>query len=127
MAISAGDPPPSTDLEGWRQAIAGGRLRKCRLETIAAAFQDLGETDLRVREDLAKHLSGAIMGMLRKRVDTKKPNGGEDIIFEVHEIIFVALLTGLAFLHSCGAFQRTSAPRLRALSWLFRSVMISFL
>jgi len=92
MAISAGDPPPSTDLEGWRQAIAGGRLRKFRLETIAAAFQDLGETDLRVREDLAKHLSGAIIGMLRKRVDTKKPNGGEDIIFEVHEVIFVALL-----------------------------------
>ena len=92
MAISAGDPPPSTDLEGWRQAIAGGRLRKFRLETIAAAFQDLGETDLRVREDLAKHLSGAIIGMLRKRVDVKKPNGGEDIIFQVHEVIFVALL-----------------------------------
>jgi len=92
MAIIAGDPPPSTDLEGWRQAIAGGRLRKFRLEAIAAAFQDLGETDLRVRQDLAKHLSGAIIGMLRKRVDTKKPNGGEDIIFEVHEVIFVALL-----------------------------------
>lgn len=92
MTISAGDPPPSTDLEGWRQAIAGGRLRKFRLETIAAAFQDLGETDLRVREDLAKHLSGAIIGMLRKRVDVRKPNGGEDIIFQVHEVIFVALL-----------------------------------
>lgn len=92
MAIPAGDPPPSTDLEGWREAIAGGRLRKVRLETIAAAFQDLGETDLRVREDLTKHLSGAIIGMLRKRVDPKKPNGGEDIIFQVHEVIFVALL-----------------------------------
>jgi DNA-directed RNA polymerase specialized sigma24 family protein len=92
MAISAGDPPPSTDLEGWRQAIARGRLRKFRLETIAAAFQDLGETDPRVREDLAKHLSGAIIGMLRKRVDTNKPNNGEDIIFQVHEVIFVALL-----------------------------------
>lgn len=92
MANSAGDPPPSTDLEGWRQAIAGGRLRKFRLEMIAAAFQDLGETDQRVREDLAKHLSGAIVGMLRKRVDVRKPNGGEDIIFQVHEVIFVALL-----------------------------------
>jgi DNA-directed RNA polymerase specialized sigma24 family protein len=92
MAISAGDPPPSTDLEGWRQAIADGRLRKFRLETIAAAFQDLGEADLRVREDLAKHLSGAIIGMLRKRIDVRKPNGGEDIIFQVHEVIFVALL-----------------------------------
>lgn len=92
MAISAGDPPPSTDLEGWRQAMADGRLRKFRLETIAAAFQDLGEKDLRVREDLAKHLSGAIIGMLRKRVDVRKPNGGEDIIFQVHEVIFVGLL-----------------------------------
>jgi hypothetical protein len=92
MAISAGDPPPSTDLEGWRQAMADGRLRKFRLEMIAAAFQDLGEKDLRVREDLAKHLSGAIIGMLRKRVDVRKPNGGEDIIFQVHEVIFVGLL-----------------------------------
>ncbi|MGH6710669.1 MAG: helix-turn-helix domain-containing protein [Bradyrhizobium sp.] len=92
MAIPAGDPPSSTDLEGWRGAIADGRLRKFRLETIAGAFQDLGEADLRVRQDLAKHLSGAIIGMLRKRVDPKKPNGGEDIIFEVHEVIFVALL-----------------------------------
>lgn len=92
MAISAGDPRLSTDLEGWRQAITGGRLRKLRLETIAAAFQDLGETELRLREDLPKHVSGAIIGMLRKRVDIKKPNGGEDIIVQVHEVIFVALL-----------------------------------
>jgi hypothetical protein len=93
MAVSPGDPsPPSNDLEGWRQAIAGGRLRKFRLETIAAAFQDLGDTDQRVREQLAQHLSNAIIGMLRKRVDVNKPNRGDDIIFQVQEVIFVALL-----------------------------------
>ena len=93
MAVIPGDPPPSsTDLEGWRQAIAGGHLRKFRLESIAAAFQDLADTDQRVREQLAQHLSNAIIGMLRNRVDVKKPNCGEDIIFQVHEVIFVALL-----------------------------------
>jgi DNA-directed RNA polymerase specialized sigma24 family protein len=92
MAISAGDPPPSTDLEGWREAIAKGRLRKFRLEAIAAAFQDLGEADQRVRQDLMKHLSGAIIGMALKRVDVKKPNGGKDIIWGVHEAIVTALL-----------------------------------
>jgi DNA-directed RNA polymerase specialized sigma24 family protein len=92
MAISAGDPPPSTDLEGWREAIAEGRLRKFRLEAIAAAFQDLGERDQRVRQDLIRHLSNAIIGMARNGVDLKKPNGGKDIIWDVHEAIVTALL-----------------------------------
>jgi DNA-directed RNA polymerase specialized sigma24 family protein len=92
MAKFSGDPPPSTDLEGWRQAIAEGRLRKFRLEAIAAAFQDLGETDRRVRQDLMKHLSGAIIGMARVRVDVRKPNRGNDIILDAHEAIVAALL-----------------------------------
>ncbi|KRR12299.1 hypothetical protein CQ12_39755 [Bradyrhizobium jicamae] len=92
MVISAGDPPPSTDLEGWREAIAEGRLGKFRLGAIAAAFQDLGEADKRVRQDLMKHLSGAIIGMARNGVDVNKPNGGKDIILDVHEAIVTALL-----------------------------------
>jgi DNA-directed RNA polymerase specialized sigma24 family protein len=92
MAIPAGDPPPSTDLEGWREAIADRRLRKFRLEAIAAAFQDLGEMDKRVRQDLIKHLSGAIIGTARNAVDPKKPNAGNDIILDVHEAILTALL-----------------------------------
>ena len=36
------DPPPdSTDVAGWRQAIADGRFRRFPLEAIAAAIQDL--------------------------------------------------------------------------------------
>lgn len=84
--------PPSTDLDGWRQAIAEGRLKTFRLEHIAAAFQDLGPEDRTVYERLAKHLSGAITGMLVKRVDKNRPNQGEDIILEVHDEIFEALL-----------------------------------
>ena len=84
--------PPSTDLDAWRQAIAEGRLKTFRLEHIAAAFQDLGPADRTVRERLAKHLSGAITGMLVKRVGQNRPNRGEDIILEVHDEIFEALL-----------------------------------
>lgn len=91
---SAEKPPPkSTDLEGWRRAIAEGQLRHFRLEAIAAAFQDLGLfTDRDVRNALTKHLSDSIMGMLRKRVGFNRPNKGEDIILEVHGQIFAALL-----------------------------------
>lgn len=89
---SGGPPPPSTDLEAWRQAIANGRLPKYRLESIAAAFQDIGHLDKRVREDLARHLSGAITGMLVKRVGKNRPNEGRDIVLDVHDQIWEALL-----------------------------------
>jgi hypothetical protein len=93
MTSFSGDiAPPSTDLEGWKQAISEGRLRRFRLEDIAAAFQDLGHANKLVRERLAQRLSGAVTGYLRKRVDTNKPNRGEDIILEVHDSIFMALL-----------------------------------
>ncbi len=86
-------PPKSTDLEGWRQAIADGRLRTFRLETIVAALQDLGPTtDSPVRNALAKHLSDSVIKMLRARVGFNHPNQGEDIIYRVHAEIFEALL-----------------------------------
>src|ERR1035441_8389116 len=40
-------PPKSTDLAGWRQAIATDRLKLFRLEALVAAFQDLGDRDHR--------------------------------------------------------------------------------
>ena len=88
------DPAPkSSDLDGWREAIAAGRLTAFKLEAIAAAFQDLAaEQDTEVRNGLAKHLSAAIVRILRKRVGRHHPNGGEDIIFRVHDAIFTALL-----------------------------------
>ncbi len=43
--IGEDSPPNSTDLEGWRQAIADDSLTAFKLEAIAAAFQDLGPDD----------------------------------------------------------------------------------
>jgi hypothetical protein len=88
------DPAPkSSDLEGWRQAIAQGRLPAFKLEAIAAAFQDLAaERDMEVENGLAKHLSAAVVRILRRRVSPHHPNGGEDIIFRVHDAIIRALM-----------------------------------
>jgi hypothetical protein len=47
------EPPKSTDLDGWRQAIAEDRLKKFRLESLAAAFQDLGQRDQQLQHALA--------------------------------------------------------------------------
>ena len=88
------DPAPkSSDLEGWRQAIAQGRLTGFKLEAIAAAFQDLAaHRDSEVQNALAKHLSATIIRILRKKVGRNHPNEGEDIILRVHDVIFMALL-----------------------------------
>jgi hypothetical protein len=86
-------PPKSTDLEGWRNAIAEGRLPASRLEALVAALQDLGPTtDTKVRNALAKHLSDSMIKMLRKHVGFNNRNQGEDIIYRVHADMFDALL-----------------------------------
>jgi hypothetical protein len=86
-------PPESTDLEGWRQAIAKSHLPAFRLEALVAALQDLGPTtDAKVRNALAKHLSDSMIKMLRKHVGFNHRNQGEDIIYRVHEEMFEALL-----------------------------------
>jgi hypothetical protein len=86
-------PPKSTDLDGWRQAIASASLPSFRLEAIVAAIQDLGPSNEgTVRNALAKHLSDSIIKMLRRRVGFNHPNQGEDIIYRVHSEIFEALL-----------------------------------
>jgi hypothetical protein len=90
--IGEGPPLKSDDLGGWQQAIADNRLKTFRLEAIAAAFQDLGQRDIQVRNALAKHLSDSILRMLRKCVGVNHPNKGEDIILRVHGEIFAALL-----------------------------------
>jgi len=86
------EPPESTDLPGWRKAIAANRLKSFRLEALAAAFQDLGGSNVVVRDALTQHLSDAVLHMLRKRVGFNHPNEGWDIIFRTHESIFKALL-----------------------------------
>jgi hypothetical protein len=86
-------PPDSIDLEGWRKAIANRQLSGFRLEALVAALQDLGPfADSNVRNALAKHLSDAMTGLLRKLVGPNHPNQGEDIIYRVHRDLFEALL-----------------------------------
>jgi hypothetical protein len=88
------DPPPdSMDLEGWRRAVGEGRHTRYRLEEIVAAIQDLGPcTDKAVLNPLAKHLSDALLHILRKYVSINHPNRGRDIIEKTHGQIIEAML-----------------------------------
>ena len=85
-------PPGSNDLNGWRDAIRDDRLSNFRLESVVAAFQDLGGRDVDVRNALAKHLSKSLLGILRRHVGFHHPNQGNDIILRAHGAIFEALL-----------------------------------
>ncbi len=85
--------PPSTDLEGWREAIAKGLLGTFRPEALLRAVQDLGpDADQAVLNPIARRLSQIIMGIARRYVGTNKPNMGLDIIHRVHSGIWAALL-----------------------------------
>jgi hypothetical protein len=88
------DPPPdSTDLEGWRDAVNVGHYTRYRLEEIVAAIQDLGPcTDKAVLNPLAKHLSDALLHILRRHVSVNHPNRGRDIIERTHGQIIEAVL-----------------------------------
>jgi hypothetical protein len=86
-------PPASSDLEGWRRAIAQGQLGLFRPEALLCAVQGLGpNADPKVLNPIARRLSEIIMKMARKFVGTNKPNQGMDIILLVHEGIWISLL-----------------------------------
>lgn len=86
-------PPASSDLEGWRRAIARGQLGSFRPEDLLCAVQDLGpDADPKVLNPIAKQLSGSITKMARKYVGTNKPNQGHDIMLLVHGGIWTSLL-----------------------------------
>lgn len=91
-SITGDSSPKPNDLDGWKEAVAAGRLRYFRLESITAAFQDLASRDHGLRERLAKHLSDSILGILRPRVGFHHPNEGWDIVFRAHQMIFEKLL-----------------------------------
>jgi hypothetical protein len=84
--------PKSNDLEGWLQAVRDDSLSGFRLESIAAAFQDLGTRDKVLQNALAKHLSRSILGILRRRTGFHHPNQGEDIMLRAHDEVILALL-----------------------------------
>jgi hypothetical protein len=86
-------PPASSDLEGWRRAVARGQLGKFRPEALLCAVQDLGpDADPTVLNPIVRRLSAIIMNMARKHVGTNKPNNGLDIIDRVHTGIWSSLL-----------------------------------
>lgn len=90
---SGESPPASSDLEGWRRAVAQGQLGKFRPEALLCAVQDLGpNVDPAVLNPIAGRLSAIIMHMARRHVGTNKPNKGEDIIQRVHGGIWASLL-----------------------------------
>lgn len=84
-------PPASTDIDGWRRAIADGLLARFRLEALVAALQDLGPAaDANVKRALVGRLNDGMMRMLRSFVGMNHPNQGRDIIDRVH--LFEAIL-----------------------------------
>jgi DNA-directed RNA polymerase specialized sigma24 family protein len=86
-------PPASSDLEGWRRAVARGQLGKFREEALLCVVQDLGpDADAAVLNPIAARLSEIIVKMARRYVGTNKPNRGDDIIRRVHQSIWNSLL-----------------------------------
>lgn len=86
-------PPDPCDLEGWREAVACGRVAQCSPEVLVAALQDLGPAlDPSIRNPIAKHLNLMLMRRLRRYIGRNHPNGGEDIILRTQSEIFEALL-----------------------------------
>jgi hypothetical protein len=86
-------PPDSRNLEGWRKAVACGRVAQCSPEVLVAALQDLGPAlDASIRDPIAKHLNLMLMRRLRRYIGRNHPNGGEDIILRTQSKIFEVLL-----------------------------------
>jgi hypothetical protein len=93
MDASTGEEPPpdSTDVAGWKRVVADGLLDRLPLEAIVAALQDLRlNTDLGLRNDLAKNLSDRVYRLLRGQVGRNHSNEGWDII-DLHVQVFEAL------------------------------------
>lgn len=61
--------PDPNDLEGWRQVIQSGSIRRIRSERLVAAAQKIGPRgDQRILNALMLEITRRIMGMLRKCV-----------------------------------------------------------
>jgi len=86
-------PPDPGDLEGWRKAVACGRVAQFSPEALVAALQDLGPgLDAAIRDPIARQLNRMLMAWLRGHVGHNHVGGGEDIILRIQFTIFEALL-----------------------------------
>ena len=83
----------STDLKGWQDAVAQGRLGELPMEAIIAAFLDLRpNSEPNVKLALARHISDDMMRRLRRNTGRNHPNEGKDIIDRVHFQLWEALV-----------------------------------
>jgi hypothetical protein len=86
-------PPDPGDLEGWKTAVACGRVAQFPPEVLVAALQDLGPgLDPAIRDPIARQLNRMLMAWLRGHVGHNHAGGGEDIILRIQFTIFEALL-----------------------------------
>jgi RNA polymerase sigma factor (sigma-70 family) len=92
-AQTSEEPPSPSDLEGWRTAAAGNRIRLFRPEDIVAAIQHIGPNgDQRVLSALITHVSDELMRIIRRRVGKNHRNEGEDIVLRAQHQLIVAIL-----------------------------------
>lgn len=92
-ALKTEPSPGPTDVSGWQTAVQEGSYRECRLEDLVVALQDLRSSmDKQTLHALASHLSACIFKILRRRVRKTLPNEGQDIIDDVHDVLWAAIL-----------------------------------
>jgi len=82
----------STDLRGWQDVVAQGRLGDFPMEAVIAAFLDLRpNSEPNIKYALARHISDDLLRRLRRSTGRNHPNAGQDIIDRVHFEIWEAL------------------------------------
>jgi len=87
------DPPPASDLEGWRTIAAEDGLRRLRHEDIVAAIQRIGPRgDQKLLNALMGYISDEILRLLRRHISRQHRNEGNDIIERAHEKLIIAVL-----------------------------------
>jgi DNA-directed RNA polymerase specialized sigma24 family protein len=92
-AKTSEEPPSPSDLEGWRGAVASGRLRRLRPEDIVAAIQYIGPNgDQRLLAALITHVSDELLRIIKWLVGKNQRNEGEDIIWRAHHQLIVSVL-----------------------------------
>lgn len=93
-AKQAAEPPPLSDLDGWKDIVRAGGLNRLRPEAIASILQEIGpNADQRLVSALIAHFSDEVLKICKYRVSKKRRNGGQDITDRAHHKLIVGVLT----------------------------------
>ena len=88
------EPPPPSDLQGWKDVAAADGLRRLRPEDIVAVLQRIGpSSDQRLLSALVSHVSDELLRIIKRLVGKNNRNEGEDIIWRAHHQLIVGALT----------------------------------